>query len=181
MSLAACHFETERMTVGEWSGLEVHEASDARRNGFIAALMTDAVTRDLPPGWQGPYGADRVMAWLAERQSESTVLFAADRSNCRPVGLVLLSEFAAEQGHIDVRLGYMIAEEHWGEGLASELVEGLTDWCRANGSVQRLVAGVARDNVASARVLRKNGFELDADNPQGHPNDEEAYTLTLMK
>jgi len=179
MSLDTCYFETERMTVGDWSQLVTDEANDGQRNEFLAALMTDAVTRDLPRGWQGPYDSDRVVAWLAERENESTVLFAADRSSHRPVGVVLLSECDTDHGHFGLRLGYMVAEEHWGQGLASELVEGLASWCRANASVQTLVGGVARDNTASARVLQKNGFEHDATNHAGQPNDEVIYTLTV--
>lgn len=61
MPLEICYFETERMTVGAWSHLLDSEATQTRRDAFIAMPMTDAVRCHLPSEWQGPYNADRVV------------------------------------------------------------------------------------------------------------------------
>ena len=63
-----------------------------------------------------------------------------------------------ESPQTDVRLGYLLAEQAWGRGLASELVGGFVCWYEANPAIRHLVAGVDQDNVASVRVLEKNGF-----------------------
>ncbi len=53
-------------------------------------------------------------------------------------------------------IGYWVGKEHWGRGVASAAVACLI----AEVSARPLEARVARDNVASIRVLERNGFVL---------------------
>ncbi len=62
--------------------------------------------------------------------------------------------------------------------MATEVVAGFADWCRANGTIRCVVGGVADSNSASARVLRKNGF-VPCANAADHLADEMEYTLTF--
>ena len=178
MALGNCSFETERLVVDDWSRLLAGEAAEAMRDRFVVSLLTEAVTRDLPPGWQGPFDMDRAASWFVERQSESTVLLIVNRSDGRPVGLLILSETNASDRGSDVRLGYIIAGSAWGGGLATEVVAGFADWCRTSGTVRSVVGGVADGNSASARVLQKNGFapHINSVDPLA---DEVEYTLTF--
>ena len=178
MALRNCYFETERLVVDDWSRLLIGDAAEALRDGFVVSLLTETVTRDLPPGWQGPYDTDRAASWFANRQSESTVLVIANRSDGRPVGLLILSESKNGDSATDIRLGYIIAEDSWGRGLATEVVAGIADWCRTNGTIRSVVGGIAGSNSGSARVLQKNGF-VPHINGGDHPADEVEYILTF--
>lgn len=180
MRLSNCSFETERLAVDGWSRLLAGEAAETLRDSFVVSLLTEAVTRDLPLQWQGPYDMNRAASWFAERKRESTVLLVVRRLDIRPVGLLILSESESRKRSRDVRLGYMIAESAWGSGLASELVAGFVAWCRTNGSIRTIVGGVAAGNSASARVLIKNGFVRHS-NGVDHLPDEVEYTLTITK
>jgi RimJ/RimL family protein N-acetyltransferase len=55
-------------------------------------------------------------------------------------------------------LGYWLARPHWGQGLASEAVEGALAWARDEWALKFVVAGHFADNPASGRVLDKAGF-----------------------
>ena len=69
---------------------------------------------------------------------------------------------------MEVHLGYVLAESAWGQGLGSELVEGFVEWCRGERQIRSLIGGVAADNLASVRILEKNGFRpmgSDVDDP----------------
>jgi len=178
MALRNCYFETERLVVGDWSRLLIGDAAEVPRDIFVASLLTEAVTRDLPPGWQGPYDTDRAASWFAERQGESTVLVIADRTGGQPLGLLILSESRSGDGSTDIRLGYVIAENSWGRGVATEVVAGIADWCRANGTLRSIIGGIADGNSGSARVLQKNGFVPRIDGSD-HPADEVEYILTF--
>ena len=85
-----------------------------------------------------------------------------DKLTHQAVGLMILFETQAEEGNgqVDVRLGYLLSEAVWGKGIASELVRGFVRWCRGHESISSIAGGVAQDNLASKRVLEKNGFEL---------------------
>lgn len=70
---------------------------------------------------------------------------------------MILFESDDEKSGSVVRLGYLLSESAWGQGLASELVRGFVDWC-GTVEIAAILGGVERDNTASQRVLTKNGF-----------------------
>ncbi len=170
-----CEFETSRLRVGEWHSVPLRPGRDLAV--VVTEMLTDGTTRSLPSAWHGAYTPERAQAWIAERDEESATLLATGRESGEPLGLVILFELAADDqpDDLDLRLGYLLAEPAWGRGLASELIEGLVSWCRSQPSIRSIAAGVATDNVASARVLTNNGFA-----PVGHPDHgEQIYELSL--
>ncbi len=145
----------------------------------IVELLTPVVTRSLPAQWSGDYSVERARAWIAERDDEGVTLMALERSSSRPIGLVLL--FVESAGHerrsAEVRLGYLLGEDTWGKGFASEIVAGLVGWCRKH-TVASIAGVVSDDNPASARVLTKNGFREVSDHDAAGPG-ERLYRLDL--
>lgn len=61
----------------------------------------------------------------------------------------------------DNELGYRFFPEYWGLGLATEAGQASIAFARDALRLKRLVGLVHPDNLASARVLRKLGFELE--------------------
>jgi RimJ/RimL family protein N-acetyltransferase len=61
-----------------------------------------------------------------------------------------------------VEIGYWVGRPYWGRGFATGAVALLTEEARRRG-IRRLAANVFPDNVASARVLEKNGFALQGE------------------
>jgi ribosomal-protein-alanine N-acetyltransferase len=57
-------------------------------------------------------------------------------------------------------IGYTIAVDWRGQGLATEMVGGLVQQAAATGQVRRLVAHTRADNPTSQQVLVRNGFAL---------------------
>jgi ribosomal-protein-alanine N-acetyltransferase len=57
-------------------------------------------------------------------------------------------------------IGYTIAADWRGQGLATEMVGGLVQQAAATGQVRRLVAHTRADNPTSQQVLVRNGFAL---------------------
>jgi RimJ/RimL family protein N-acetyltransferase len=60
-------------------------------------------------------------------------------------------------------LGYVLAPEQWGQGLATELAQALVRWHHARpetGIASELPAWAFPENGASRRVLEKVGFAL---------------------
>ena len=58
-----------------------------------------------------------------------------------------------------VTIGYGLVDQEWGNGYGTHAVTGLIEICRGNGAVTAIVADTDLDNIASQRVLEKNGFE----------------------
>ena len=160
MICEACAFETDRLLVREWHSITRDHWQEQDLASLVVSVMTESVTRSLPAPWQGEYTVDRALNWIAERDGEGPTLLIVERSTNQAVGLMILFESATEDGTdgVDVRLGYLLAESAWGKGLASELIEGFVGWCRGEAAIRSLAGGVKPDNVASIRVLEKNGF-----------------------
>jgi [ribosomal protein S5]-alanine N-acetyltransferase len=59
-----------------------------------------------------------------------------------------------------VEIGYAIDDAQQGRGLATEAVAAMTDWGFQTLALPAVDGIVARDNIASCRVLEKAGFVL---------------------
>jgi GNAT superfamily N-acetyltransferase len=60
-----------------------------------------------------------------------------------------------------VEIGYGLAAPSRGRGLGGRAVQALTRWLGARPDVERVIAHVAEDNVASRRLLERLDFEID--------------------
>ena len=154
MVARTCAFQTERLAVADW-----HVLPPDALSAFVMALLTPATTAPLPPAWHGAYDDARAQRWIAERDSEGTVLLAMEAGS--PVGLLLLFEESDPEGRSLLRVGYLIAEAAAGRGLGTELLAGLVAWSRGQPTVRALIGGVEPGNAASIRILEKCGFRLD--------------------
>jgi RimJ/RimL family protein N-acetyltransferase len=114
--------------------------------------------------------AARRPSWWIVRVSDRTV-----------VGTLI----AAWDGSDDeVETSYSIVREHWGRGYATEAVGLLVEHAFASPLVRRVRAYCDEENEASARVLEKAGFRLDAHVPafarhnvSDEPRDCRRYVL----
>lgn len=179
-ALGQCSFTTDRLAVAGWHQPEGTTDAADDLAVVVAAMLTPAVTHALPPGWQGQYTPERATRWIIERDLEGQTLLVVDRATSQAIGLVMLHESAAADGAgVDIRLGYLLAEAAWGNGFGSELVAGFVTWCRQHSGVRSISGGVAAENMASARILEKNGFVRIGD-AQADPGAEATHELILQ-
>ena len=61
-----------------------------------------------------------------------------------------------KEGKYEQRIGYWIGREFWGKGIASAALSALLKEI----NIRPLYAETSNHNVASRRVLEKNGFEI---------------------
>jgi RimJ/RimL family protein N-acetyltransferase len=57
-----------------------------------------------------------------------------------------------------VEIGYSVLPQYQGHGYAAEMVRALIDWAFAQPGVLRIVAETTEENVASMRLLKRQGF-----------------------
>ncbi len=79
---------------------------------------------------------------------------------------VLVGSLGAIPGEFEkqrtAEIGYWVARSYWGKGLASAALNKFTHLLFENTHFIRLYASVIEGNLASARVLEKCGYKLDA-------------------
>lgn len=100
-------------------------------------------------------------------------------------GKVVGSVSAERQKNIHrktAELGYYIAEEYWGKGIATQAVKLLCDYVFKNSDIIRIFAEVLAHNDASCKVLEKSGFQCEGTLRQsavkcGKVTDVKVYAL----
>ena len=63
-----------------------------------------------------------------------------------------------EIGEHDAEVGYWIAKPHWNQGLCTDALRAMIDYCFDNRAFDTLWADCFIDNPASGRVMEKCGF-----------------------
>ena len=66
-----------------------------------------------------------------------------------------------DNGQAIGEIGYMILTPWWSSGIGTEAVKQICEIAFRELELQQIVGNVFPENVASARVLEKNGFQLD--------------------
>ncbi len=139
-----------------------HLEAELEAPGALAALLDAHVPASWPPG---QYDRDAMLffrtqlieggpavvgwyGWYAVREA-----IAGARELVGNGGF-----FGPPDAAGTAEVGYSMAPEFTGEGLATELVGGLLKQAFADARVRRVRARTTEENVASVRVLEKNGF-----------------------
>jgi RimJ/RimL family protein N-acetyltransferase len=128
----------------------------------IVDACQDAELSRFIPGFPRPYREHDARGWIASQNSgdESSKTF-----------LVVDAESDALLGAIEVRLGevgsigYWIAKDARGRGVATRVTRLLAEWAVSEGGVQRLELTTHPDNLASQRVAEKAGFTREGGRP----------------
>lgn len=113
--------------------------------------------RDLFPSPYERQDAERWIAYLAAEEHPHALAITLDDRPIGGIGIDPLPDVFAIGGEI----GYWLGVAHWGKGYATEAVGGMVDYGFEKLDLLRVQANVYAPNVASARVLEKNGFVLE--------------------
>lgn len=130
----------------------------------VIGLLSPKVSKNLPAGWQNINTKFSAKTWLQTQLTEGAVLSVQDTTLEQIVGLLFLYGVENNAVNAEIRLGYLIAEQAWGRGYATELIAGVVSYFALNNQATAIVAGVEAANVASVKVLTKNGFRFSHKN-----------------
>lgn len=120
------------------------------------------VQNNLRDGLPYPYteadGREFISAMLAADEND-TFAFAVEY-NGKVVGSIGL--FRQQNIHSQTaEMGYYLAEEVWGRGIATQAVKQACAFVFRNTNIIRIFAEPFARNVASCRVLEKAGFQYE--------------------
>ena len=150
-----------------------------------AALVTEAndraVWRNMIHTFPHPYTARDADTWIARCRAQHPPRDLVIERDGRLVGVCGV-ELGEGVSRYTGSVGYWLGRRHWNQGLATAVLTGFLDYVWETFEVQRLQAEVFSWNPASARVLEKNGFELEGTRRKaifkdGELIDEWMYTL----
>ena len=140
--------ETERLVLKK-----LVDTDRERLVSLIGDFMVSKTLSNVPY----PYTLDDADEWLkiVDNEEFNLNIFLND-GLIGGVGLTLAEDDFYE-------LGYWLGVEYWGQGYATESVRGLLGYVKTNTPYEKFKANVYKENVASAKVLEKNGFKRGED------------------
>ncbi|MDI4650588.1 MULTISPECIES: GNAT family N-acetyltransferase [Pseudoalteromonas] len=155
----ALSFNTPRLNVIEINSNTAKLEKTALVNA-LPAILTPAVVANLPDYFQG---IDSIAAekWLDNMLNECRLLMLQSQHQ-EVVGLL----FIYTENH-DAHIGYLLAEQYWGQGLAFELLQGFINLAGTQSQWHKFIAGVDESNTPSIKLLKKLAFEKQASKENG--------------
>ncbi|MES2383633.1 MAG: GNAT family N-acetyltransferase [Pseudomonadota bacterium] len=150
-------------------------------------LLRAPAVEDAPALFQA-YTQDpavcRFMVWTPHRSEDDTRGFTAACVDAWATGQrqpYVIADVASGEamGMIEVRflgttadIGYVLAQSHWRQGLMSEAMAAVTDAALDVPGLFRVQATCDIENIASQRMLEKNGFQREGrlERYTVHPN-----------
>ena len=145
---------TPSVTLRPWTAADIASLAAIADDKRIAANLRDRFPH--------PYGRADAEAWVAfaSSQPEPAVKFAISMAG-EAIGGIGLERFDdVHRGTAEI--GYWLGAAHWGRGYATDAVRALTAYGFETLGLERIQAGVYEWNPASARVLLKAGYILEA-------------------
>lgn len=98
---------------------------------------------------------------MIKRESAGTHLYASIvlKLTKAIIGTAMIFNFDQEANHAEI--GYVFHKEYWGKGYGRESVNLMSDFALNSLNLHKLHARVVDANIGSARILAKNGYELE--------------------
>ena len=108
-----------------------------------------------------PYLLSDAISWVkfvqSQKEAHGELVNWAIRLNGEVIGGIGLHKRYPNQPHKD-EFGYWIGPAHWNKGIGTQVVGRYVEHLFTNTPLIRLEAPIFKHNVASQRVLEKNGF-----------------------
>jgi RimJ/RimL family protein N-acetyltransferase len=128
----------------------------------LQALADDPlVTRWMTAAFPYPYTRADAVSWVAHASLEEppgNFVIELDGAFAGAVGMI---PQAGEHAGTAI-FGYWVGRRFWGRGVATDAARALARYALRARGLRRLQASVFAPNTASARVLEKAGFTLEA-------------------
>ena len=119
------------------------------------------IWRNLRDAFPHPYAlahAQDFLAKVAAQNPETFFCIAVQGEAVGSIGFVLNKDVA----RFTAEIGYWLSEEHWDRGIVTDALIALTHHTMTTHHLQRIYATPYAWNPASARVLEKAGYLLEA-------------------
>ncbi len=118
------------------------------------------IANSLRDGFPNPYTINDAKFWLKNNLTNKNLLLAIEVNNEAVGGIGII--YQSDVYRRGAEIGYWLSEEYWGQGIMTEAIIILVQHTFNNSDIVRIHAGTFETNIASARVLEKAGFGLEA-------------------
>lgn len=155
--------QTARLRLRQWHAADIAPFAAINHDAAVMRWIGAPMTHDQTQAWVGRMQ----QTW----QEHGLGLFVAElRATPGCIGYIGLSipRFTAHFTPC-VEIGWRLASQHWGQGLATEGARAVLAWARDDVHLPAVVSFTTRGNVASQRVMQKIGMQHNPADDFDHP------------
>ena len=153
--------ETERLLLRKPRPEDAPDLAVAYAEPETVRYIGDGTTATLEeveaviPQWLERWELWGVGFFSLERRADGRVLGRA--------GFLRWDPETWEVGGSETEIGWLIGQEHWGQGYATEAALALRDWALRERGLSRLISLIQHGNLRSVRVAEKLGERYERD------------------
>lgn len=118
------------------------------KNAGWPVHKNSSITRDLVKIWVNEYQNENVYNWIITHKKTN-----------KAIGSITV--VSKDMKNRVCEIGYNIGEKWWNNGYATEALKVVIDYLFSLDLFDVITASCFEDNIASKRVLEKNGFMLE--------------------
>ena len=107
-----------------------------------------------------PYTIEHARNWIQfikENEVKTRFVIATKNEAIGEIGVVIQPDVHLYSAEI----GFWVGENFWGQGIMTQAVSWMMDYCFKELGLRRVFADVIEYNLASQKVLQKCGFQLE--------------------
>lgn len=127
---------------------------------LLALANNKRVSRYLVYTFPYPYTRADAEWWLSTGIKADGTVTKAIEQNGDFVGSVGLTLQVGWRDHL-AEMGYWLGEPYWGQGIATQAVQQMTEYAFSSLKLQKLYAPILAPNQGSMRVVEKCGYTLE--------------------
>ncbi|MGH1387787.1 GNAT family N-acetyltransferase [Kordia sp.] len=142
----------EKIKIRSLSSLDISELAKLANNKKVWDNLRDSIPN--------PYSKNDADFFInLTEQEKPKQNFGIDYKGklCGIIGIIIQKDVYRKSAEI----GYWIGEPYWGNGIATKAIALITDYGFNTLDLNRIYAGVFEYNIASMKVLEKNGFKKE--------------------
>ena len=144
----------------------------------LTSLCNTVDRRFLSDRLPNPYTEKDAEEWLkmvSENEAVTGIYRAIEEDG------KLIGSISVENKDDDAEIGYMILNDYSNKGITTEAVKQICSIRFKTMSYERIIACVFQPNIASIRVLQKNGFKYKDTIPNAVIKDGNVYNLLIYR
>lgn len=142
-------FETKRLLIRKLQVVDIEPFYELESNPKVLQYATGE-PKNLE---ESKEDLKQLIARYTNKKNNFWIYAIERKSDNEFVGTVALVK--DEEGNDEI--GYRFIERYWGNGFATELCEGLIQYCKSVG-MKKLIGCVVDENIASAKILERFNF-----------------------
>jgi len=139
--------------------IELREFKNEDEELLVSYLNEESVTKFISARLPQPYTKEAAAWWVSTGSKIGIVKAITNNGNLIGSISAVVGEFERQKS---AEIGYWLARPFWGQGFASQALNEFSKTIFQATEIVRLYAPVFEGNTASARVLEKCGFKLEA-------------------